>query len=129
MPPDTIQNGDDWEIDYTPILNALLDTLHRANVQRDFQNELQVAANNSFNTIANYSEHNYGKLSGIATDAATIKGTLNGWNDNGFSLVSETADDISKSHELLDAINNYLHSDSLLRGSVDTSYNSSSSRY
>lgn len=124
-PPDTISLPDNQQIDYTPILQAIHDTLHHANEQRDLANDLQIAANNSFDIISNYEQYNYEQNSKTAFNAEKINTALKGWQDNGFSLVSETADDISESHRLLDEINRYLKSDSLFartENPLDTTY-------
>ncbi len=127
VPSDTLQfpnDGNDREIDYTQILNAIRDTLHNANIQRDFVLELQNAANLDLDNISNYSVHNYNELHNISGGVTSLSSTLSGLASGGFNLVPSTQDDISDSRQLLDEINQYLHSDSLLSPRPsDTTYN------
>ena len=128
FPRDTVQfpnnDGEDYEIDYTAILNAVLDTLHRANYQRDFQLRLQDVANFDLDNISNYSVHNYNELSKISSNTSSLNSTLSGLASGGFNLVQSTEEDISNSRRLLDEINQYLHSDSMLSPRPsDTTYN------
>ena len=112
--------GDDWEYDYSPVLAAIHDTLHHANTQRDFLLELQNAANFSLNNIDNYTTYNYNELNSVNSKLSTSNTLLS----EGFSLVSETGQDISAARDLLDEINRYLHSDSMLSPRPsDTTYN------
>lgn len=141
-PSDTISfpndGSEDYEIDYTAILQAIHDTLHRANVQRDFLVDLQNAAKLDLDNISSYNEYIYNSVDGvegalktgnsslstIASATTDFNNSLSTLQENGFNLVSSTANDISQSHELLDEINRYLRSDSLYTAlPLDTVYN------
>lgn len=117
---DTIEfpgnDGKDYEIDYTAILAAILDTLHRANVQRDFQLELSNASKIDLDAISQYSGFSYTEL-----QKQTSK--LNAIASDGLPYPTDVKQDISDSRDLLDNINNFLRSDSLLTPRSDTSYN------
>ena len=115
---------DDWEYDYSLVLQAIHDTLHAANVQRDFLLEINNSAKIDLDNISDYSTYNYNELHGINTATNSINSTLSDLSQNGFSLVSETSQDISAARVLLDEINRYLRSDSLLSPRPsDTTYN------
>lgn len=118
-------SGDeDWEYDYSLVLQAIHDTLHAANVQRDFLIQINNSAKIDLDNISEYSTYNYNELHRISTASNSINSTLSDLSQNGFSLVSETAQDISAARDLLDEINRYLRSDSLLKNMpLDTTYN------
>lgn len=111
------------QIDYTRILAAIHDTLHRANEQREFLMELDNNISFDVDNISNYTEYIYNQESAISSGVSGINSKLTSLQDNGFSLVSETAQDISNSRQLLDEINSYLRSDSLYSRNPDTVYN------
>lgn len=117
---DTINPGNGGQLDYTRILEAILDTLHRANVQRDFVLDLENNISLDLDNISNYSEYNYQQLSNLNSKGSAINSALVDLNT---TLVG-AAGDLSTSADLLGAINDYLHSDSLLSVvSGDTTYN------
>lgn len=111
------------EIDYTRILAAIHDTLHHANEQRDWQLQLDNNISLDLDNISNYTEYIYNTESSIGSGVSGINSKLSSFQENGFSLVSETAQDISNSRALLAEINAYLHSDSLRDWGGDTTYN------
>lgn len=113
---DTIAPG--TNIDYTAILAAILDTLHRANVQRDFVLELENNMSLDLDNISNYSEFSYNELS-------EVNSTLSGIANNGIPFDTAVAADVSAASDFLGSINSYLRSDSLLSGVSrgDTVYN------
>lgn len=111
------------QIDYTRILAAIHDTLHRANEQREFLMELDNNISFDVDNISNYTEYIYNQESAISSGVSGINNKLTSFQENGFSLVSETAQDISNSRQLLDEINSYLRSDSLYSREPDTVYN------
>lgn len=97
-----------------------MDTLHRANVQRDFVLDLENNMSLDLDNISNYSEYNYQQLSNLNSKGSAINTALGDLNN---TLVG-AAGDLSTSSDLLGAINDYLHSDSLLSvASGDTTYN------
>ena len=118
-------SGDeDWEYDYSLVLQAIHDTLHAANVQRDFLIQINNSAKIDLDNISEYSTYNYNELHRINTATNSMNSTLSDLSQNGFSLVSETSQDISVARDLLDEINRYLRSDSLLSPRPsDTTYN------
>ena len=115
---DTINPGNGQQLDYTRILTAILDTLHRANVQRDFVLDLENNMSLDLDNISNYSEYNYQQLSNLNSKGSAINSALVDLNT---TLVG-AAGDLSTSSDLLGAINDYLHS-SLSVVSGDTTYN------
>lgn len=117
---DTINPGNGGQLDYTRILTAILDTLHRANVQRDFVLDLENNMSLDLDNISNYSEYNYQQLSNLNSKGSAINSALVDLNN---TLVG-AAGDLSTSADLLGSINDYLRSDSLLsRPPGDTVYN------
>lgn len=142
---DTINPENGQQLDYTRILAAILDTLHHANVQRDFVLELENNMSLDLDNISNFSEYNYQQLvnlngkgtaintalgdintsiGGSNTALSGISSTLSGIASNGVPFDASVASDVSTASDLLGAINDYLHSDSMLfNRPSDTTYN------
>ena len=73
---DTINPGNGGQLDYTRILTAILDTLHRANVQRDFVLDLENNMSLDLDNISNYSEYSYQQLSNLNSKGSAINTAL-----------------------------------------------------
>ena len=115
-PADTLDfpnDGKDYEIDYSAILDAILDTIHNGNVQRKFLVELANNITFDVSSISDYSLYSYNSLEGI-------NNKLTSFQDRVVPIASAS----SRSADALEQINEYLHSDSLLsKLPVDTVYN------
>lgn len=118
IPPDTIDPG--TNIDYSAILQAIHDTLHVANVQREILKDWDVdfirPVKGSIENIENYSLNSWQK-------EYEINNNLTGFQERGFNLAADVKSDIDSSRLLLDEIKTFLKNDSLKTYSTDTTYN------
>lgn len=112
VPPDTLDNGD---IDYTEILNAIRDTLHRANRQRADIESWSTSLLPNVENIADWTLNNWQTSEGINSKLKTFQ-------EQGFNLASDTKKDLDSARLLLDEINDFLRNDTL-NYPVDTSLN------
>lgn len=118
IPPDTIDPG--VNIDYTQILNAIRDTLHVANAQREILKDWDVyfvqPVSEAVANIETYSLASWQK-------EYEINNNLTGLQERGFNLAADVKSDIDSSRLLLDEIKQFLKNDSLKTYSTDTTYN------
>lgn len=118
IPPDTIDPG--TNIDYSRILQAIHDTLHVANKQREILKDWDVdfmrPVKGSIENIEGYTLSSWQKES-------EINNNLTGFQDRGFNLAADVKSDIDSSRLLLDEIKQFLKNDSLKTYSTDTTYN------
>ncbi|WP_405339486.1 hypothetical protein [Fibrobacter sp.] len=118
IPPDTIDPG--VNIDYTQLLNAIRDTLHIANKQREILKDWDVdfmqPVKESITNIEDYSLYSWQK-------EYEINNNLTGFQDRGFNLSADVKSDLDSSRLLLDEIKQFLKNDSLKTYSTDTTYN------
>lgn len=118
IPPDTIDPG--TNIDYSRILQAIHDTLHIANKQREILKDWDVdfmrPVKGSIENIESYSLNSWQK-------EYEINNNLTGFQERGFNLAADVKSDIDSSRLLLDEIKQFLKNDSLKTYSTDTTYN------
>lgn len=118
IPPDTIDPG--LNIDYSAILQAIHDTLHIANKQREILKDWDVdfmrPVKQSITNIEDYSLNSWQK-------EYEINNNLTGFQERGFNLAADVKSDIDSSRLLLDEIKQFLMNDSLKTYSTDTTYN------
>lgn len=118
IPPDTIDPG--TNIDYSRILQAIHDTLHIANKQREILKDWDVdfmrPVKGSIENIETYTLSSWQKES-------EINSNLTGFQERGFNLAADVKSDIDSSRLLLDEIKRFLKNDSLKTYSTDTTYN------
>lgn len=86
----TPQNGEDIEIDYSAVLNAIRDTLHNANVQREFLINIDNNISLDLDNISKYSEFGYERLGAVASGVSSVGSTVSSIN----SGVSETSGNV-----------------------------------
>lgn len=106
--------GEGENFNYTAILAAIHDTLHIANVQRDFIRRLDSTISFSVGTIAD-------NVIGATSAANGINNRLSTLQQNGVKLEHSYVAKIDSSKDFLKEINDYLRNDSLY--SRDTTYN------
>lgn len=108
--------GDGDEKDYTPILLAILDTVHNGNVQRggllpyvaDMSGGVKNVDDNTFNA--------WREVYGLRNDLTAFK-------DRSLPIAQRTSESADSTASILREISNYLHSDSMLQDGHDTTYN------
>lgn len=117
IPPDTIDSG--VNLDYGPILNAIRDTLHKANEQReilkDWDLDFMRPVKFSVSNIEDYAMYNWQKTDDINNQLTTLQ-------DRPFNLSDDIKQDLDSSRLLLDEIKQFLKNDSLRTYSTDTTY-------
>lgn len=117
-PPDTIPN--DLNVDYTRILQAIHDTLHHANRQRDILADWDInylsPGFESVQNIEQYALNQWQNTNDINNQLTTLQ-------DRPFNLSADIKQDLDSAHSLLDEINKYLRYDTLKTYATDTTYN------
>lgn len=107
-------------IDYSAVLDAIRDTLHRANVQREgisgWDMQFLKPATEHLDNIEQYSLNEWQKVLNIDTKLQTYQST-------GFNLTDDIKSDLDSARLLLDEINEFLAHDSVKTYSSDTTYN------
>ena len=115
---DTLDDG--VNVDYSRILAAIHDTLHRANEQREILSSWDVnfmrPVLNSVQNIEDYSLNSWQDVSGINSKISL-------YQNEGFNLTFDVRQDLDSARLLLDEINKYLRNDSIKTYSTDTIYN------
>lgn len=86
----TPQNGEDIEIDYSAILNAIRDTLHNANAQRSFLIDIDNAMSLDLSNINKYAQFGYERLGAVASGVSSVGSAVSSIN----SAVSATSGNV-----------------------------------
>ncbi len=116
VPRDSVTGG----IDYSAILDAIRDTLHRANAQREGISGWDVQFLKP--AIEALSEVQENTFNNWRTDY-DIDTKLSTYQANGFNLTDDIKSDLDSARLLLDEINDFLAYDSVKTYSSDTTYN------
>lgn len=118
IPADPLPDGSN--LDYSGLLNAIRDTLHRANVQREnisrWDLDFLRPTLEHLDNIDDYTLNIWQK-------SLDIDYSLKGFQNEGFNLSSDVKSDLDSARLLLDEINLFLKNDSLKTYSTDTTYN------
>lgn len=109
-------SGDGDNTDYTPILLAIIDTVHNGNVQRggllpyvvDMAGGVKNVDDNTFNAW----RETYG-----------LRNDLTSFQNRSLPIATRTSQSADSAAHILREISDYLHSDSLLQDGHDTTYN------
>lgn len=118
IPADPLPDGSN--LDYSGLLNAIRDTLHRANVQRESISRWDLDfLSPSLEHLDNIDDYT---LNSWQT-SLDIDYSLKGFQSEGFNLASDVKSDLDSARLLLDEINLFLKNDSLKTYSTDTTYN------